>query len=248
MRLYHFSGTFNEKKSNIQLAEWETDEVIFKKEFSKIKRGWKVVDVGSQYGYYAIKAAFLVGNEGKVLAIEAHPKVCRVLRMNVELYGLTDLVIPICKAAGKERGKVQLCESTSPGGASIVSRVPATNLDRNRLRSWLEFVRSGALLEIIRERFAPIRYIVPVDSLDAMTQEFNMENVDLVKIDVEGAELDVLNGALRILERDKPILLIEVHFGYDWKPETLYGLLKRHGYDLTIEKRTLKALVVARAT
>lgn len=245
MKLYHFS-VLNEKNRTLQFADWETDEVVFKREFSKMSKGWTVIDVGAQYGYYAIKAAHQVGNEGKVLAIEAHPRIYQVLRMNMKLYGLTGSIIPIWKAAGKEKGRTTLYESISPGGASIVSRahVLSSKLDRNRLYSWLEFAKSGALFKIIRERFVPTRFIVPVDTIDAITKKFNMK-VDLIKIDVEGAELDVLIGSHRVLERDRPILLVEVHFGYDWDPGTLYGLLRKLGYNLTIERRRLKAHVVA---
>ena len=113
----------------------------------------------------------------------------------------------------------------------------------------MEFLKNGAIFKIIRKRYAPVRYMVQVDTLDRIVDEYGLEKLDLIKIDVEGAELDVLNGSRGVLERDKPILLIEVHFGYyDLKPETLYNLLKKLGYDLTIEKRPHKALVIARPT
>jgi FkbM family methyltransferase len=58
--------------------------------------------------------------------------------------------------------------------------------------------------------------------------------VDLIKIDVEGAELFVLQGATRILTRDRPSLLFEsTHSGLDlWglRPEQLFDFLTRHGY------------------
>jgi len=92
MRLYCFNES-NEKNHTIELAEWETDEVIFKKELSEVQKGWTVVDVGSEFGYYAIKAAQLVGNEGRVLAIEANPKTYQVLKMNIDLYELENRII-----------------------------------------------------------------------------------------------------------------------------------------------------------
>jgi hypothetical protein len=76
-------------------------------------------------------------------------------------------------------------------------------------------------------------------------KEYNIRKIDLIKIDVEGAELAVLKGSRAILERYRPILLVEIHFGYGWEPDTLYKLLQKFGYSLTIEKRTRKALVVA---
>jgi FkbM family methyltransferase len=69
-------------------------------------------------------------------------------------------------------------------------------------------------------------YTVKMDTLDNIMRYYNLKKVDLVKIDVEGAELDVLEGSFSMLKRYKPKLLIEVHFGMQWKPETLYTLLK----------------------
>lgn len=242
MKLYCFRE-WNNKNRTIELTEWETDEVLFKEEFSKIKKGWTVVDVGSEFGYYAIKAGLFVGNDGKVLAIEPHPETYRVLKMNIELYGLNN-VVPVCEAAGNETGEVILREATDPGGTTVVSPRPLYSLDRNRLLRWLKFIKSRDIFKIVRKKYAPVRY-VPMDTLERITKEKNIEKVDLIKIDVEGGELDVLKGSYTILKNDEPILLVEVHHGCDWKPETLYGLLQNLGYSLIMEKRRTKTLVVA---
>ena len=244
MKLYNF-GKWNKEKHAIQLTEWETDEILFKKQFERIKKGWIVIDVGSEFGYYAIKAGRLVGSEGKVLAIEPFPETYQLLKMNIRLHKFVDHIVPICKAVGKQTGKAKLYETISPGGTSIVPRRSSFKLNKNRLLMWLEFAKKRTIFKIIRERYAPVRYVVPVDTLDRIAKEYSLEKIDLIKIDVEGAELDVLKGSRSILKRNKPILLVEVHFGCDWKPETLYQLLQKLGYSLTMEKRPHKALVIA---
>lgn len=243
MKLYCFRE-WNSKNPAIELTEWDTNEVLFKEEFSDIKKGWTVVDVGSEFGYYAIRAGLLVGNSGKVLAIEPHPQTYRVLKMNIRLYEL-DNVIPVCKAVGKMTGEVVLHETTDPGGTTIVSPRPLYSLDRSRLLQWLRFVKSMDIFKIILKKFAPVRY-VPVDTLERIIKQKGIEKIDLIKIDVEGAELDVLKGSYNILKNDKPILLVEVHHGCEWKPETLYRFLQNLGYNLIMEKRRTKTLVVAR--
>lgn len=243
MKIYNF-GEWNTDKRTIQLTEWDTDEVIFKKEFAKIKKDWTVVDVGSEFGYYAIRAGLSVGSEGKVFAIEVHPETYKLLEMNVRLHKLDDRIVPICRAVGRKTGMVRLYETISPGSTSIIPRQSISCLSRNRLRMWLEFARKGTAFKIIRKMYAPVKYEVPVDTLDGIAKGYGLEKIDLVKVDVEGAELDVLEGSRGLLERCKPILLVEVHFGCDWKPETLYELLHRLAYRLTIEKRTHKPLVV----
>ena len=245
LKLYSF-GEWNKKKRTIRLSEWETDEYKFRKEFAKVQRGWVVLDVGSEFGYYAIEAGHLVGGTGKVFAIEVHPETYRVLLINIRLHDLTDCVFPICRAVGKETGTVKLFETTSPGSTSIVPRQSTIKLDRNRLRIWLNFAKSLEFLKIIRKRYAPVQYVVPMNTLDEIADECGIKKVDLIKIDVEGAEMDVLKGSQQILQRDRPVLLVEVHFGWDWKPESLYALLRTFGYDLEIEKREQKSLVIAR--
>lgn len=59
---------------------------------------------------------------------------------------------------------------------------------------------------------------------------------DLVKIDVEGAELNVLKGAEEILEKNRPVLIIEVHNGRIMGGETedIYRILDLYGYDIEV--------------
>lgn len=245
LKLYNFKE-WSAKGRAVQLTDWDTDEVIFKKEFAKIKSDWVVVDVGSEYGFYAIMAGKLVGSEGKVLAIEAHPETYRLLEMNIRLHGLVDRVIPICRAVGKDTGKVKLYETFSPGSTSIVPRRSIFQLNKDRLRFWLYFLKNRDFLRVIRKRFTPVKYVVPLDKLDNIVDEYGLRRINLIKVDVEGAELDVLKGSFSVLKKYKPILLIEVHYGVEWKPKVLYRLLKNFGYNLTIEEgRTFKALVVA---
>jgi FkbM family methyltransferase len=155
LKLYNF-GEWNRDKHTVQLTEWERDEVVFKNEISKIKEDWTVLDVGSEFGYYAIKTGLLVGKGGKVLAIEPHPETCKLLRMNIRLYELDDRVVAVQKAVGKEAGKTKLYETISPGSTSIIPRRSLFNLNRNRLHMWLEIVKKYAIFNIIRKRYAPI--------------------------------------------------------------------------------------------
>lgn len=243
MKLYNFSDW---NKRTIQLSEWDTDELMFKKEFAKIKKGSIVIDVGSEYGFYAIMAGQLVGSSGKVLAIEAHPETYCVLKMNIKLHKLTDRIIPICKAVSSETGKIKLFETISPGSTSIMPRRSPFKVDGKRVYTWLEIAKEYNIFTIIRKRFTPAQYIVPMDTLDNIIKEHRLEKINLIKVDVEGAELDVLKGSAMILEGYKPILLVELHFGLEQTPNTLYGLLKEFDYDLTIEERKIKSLFIAR--
>ncbi|NDG29194.1 FkbM family methyltransferase [bacterium] len=53
--------------------------------------------------------------------------------------------------------------------------------------------------------------VVPTISLDTFVEKYKIDSVDLIKIDVEGMDLDVLKGSLNIIERDSPVIYVE-HF------------------------------------
>lgn len=68
---------------------------------------------------------------------------------------------------------------------------------------------------------------------------------DQVFIDV-GAELDVLKETEFTLAEYKPTFMVEIHFGFGWK-QNIFILLRSFGYELEIEKKLHKALVIAHA-
>jgi hypothetical protein len=51
---------------------------------------------------------------------------------------------------------------------------------------------------------------VPLRRLDSVVEELKLKHVDVIKIDVEGAEIQVLKGAMNTIARFKPFLIIEV--------------------------------------
>jgi len=76
---------------------------------------------------------------------------------------------------------------------------------------------------------------VDVRMLDDVMKECN-HTIHLIKIDVEGGELDVLKGATRILTADKPLLIFEFGKGaseyYGTMPHHMHELLQSHNYEL----------------
>ncbi len=72
---------------------------------------------------------------------------------------------------------------------------------------------------------------VTVRTLDS----FNPKNVQFIKVDVEGSEFDVLKGAARTIERDRPVLLIELLAGhYNDPPERIRTICRLYGYEACI--------------
>lgn len=154
------------------------------------RKGWIVIDVGAFCGLFSIKAARRVGLEGRVYAFEPNPMVFWWLKRNIELNRVKNIVaMPI--ALGSLMGYARLnIPSDNLGAASLLP----SHLCRLGLRSSKNVSVKLWTLDEVFER------IIKEDS------------ADLIKIDVEGAEIDILRGASRVL-RDRKIKrwIIEIH-------------------------------------
>src|SRR5205814_4168836 len=124
-----------------------------------------VVDVGANVGYYTLLAASCVGQTGKVFAIEPSPHAYARLREAVA-HNVLSHVVTLKAALGSARREGVLY--MPPSGNHSPSLVPC---DRQ------ESVR------------------VPLRTLDDCLEEWGVEKVDLLKMDVEGFEPQVLLGA-----------------------------------------------------
>src|SRR5215207_2802477 len=152
------------------------------------KQGDIVVDIGAHMGRYTIISSKRVGANGKVVAIEAHPSNFEMLKSNIKLNQLTN-VIPLNYAAYSKETKIKLYLPDVESGYTIYNTIMS-----NRARTEDKFVEVSA------------------NTLDYLLQLNEITDVNWVKIDVEGAEFEVLKGASNVLSKSKDIaLLIEVH-------------------------------------
>lgn len=151
--------------------------------FDRVLRpGDTVVDVGANLGLMTLHAALRVGPTGTVVAIEPHPFCFRRLVRNVALNDLGN-VRPVQVAAG-----------AVPERRTIYD-FPAVNIGRSSLiPASLESKPAGE---------------VSVNRLDTILAEIGIGDVRLLKIDVEGFELEVLKGAVDTLAR-QPVICMEV--------------------------------------
>jgi FkbM family methyltransferase len=161
------------------------------------KEGDIVVDVGAHVGHYTLISSKRVGQNGKVVAIEADPDNFEMLNRNIKLNGLTN-VIPLNYAVYSEVSKLKLYVPGEESGFTIYNTIMV-----NRAKPEEKFIEVNA------------------NTLDNLLQQNGIEQgqVNWIKIDVEGAEFEVLKGATRILSKSKDIaLLIEVHGQDNYKP------------------------------
>jgi FkbM family methyltransferase len=154
------------------------------------KQGDVVVDVGAHIGRYALIGSKRVGPSGKVVAIEANPDNFNMLNRNVKLNQLTNM-LTLNYAVFSEETKIKLYVTSDKLDPTIYNTILL-----NRA--------------IYKEKFVE----VDANTLDNLLRQNGVkaEDVNWVKIDVEGAELEVLKGATNVLSRSENIaLLIEVH-------------------------------------
>jgi FkbM family methyltransferase len=157
-------------------GKWEDYETeLFKKH---VKPGDTVVDIGAHIGYYALIAAKLVGDKGKVYAFEPDPKNFQLLRKNVEANGYHNVVL-IDKAVSDKSGAAQLfLHSENTGDHRIF------NSEHDR--------KSVA---------------ITMTTLDDFFKDEG-KRVDLIKMDIQGAEAKALQGARKVIAKNRHIKLI----------------------------------------
>jgi FkbM family methyltransferase len=142
------------------------------------------VDVGSNIGYTAMVGASLVGREGRVVALDAQRECAEATRLHAQLNDLCQLEAVHAAAAAQS------------GEADVV-------VTQDALWSRLASVGDHPLA-VRRDR-------VPAIAVDDLPERFGLARIDVVKIDVEGGELDVIAGMRRTLTDHRPVVVCEMH-------------------------------------
>lgn len=147
-----------------------------------LDKGMTYVDVGAHIGYFSVFAASRVGPSGKVFAFEADPACFRRLAANADAYPwITPLHLAVTNAPGSLRFF---------GSPRVEESGWGTLFDTGEARP---------------------QYIVQATTLDEWAYSEQVHRIDLIKIDVEGAEYLVLEGAKRVLSELRPTVVFEVN-------------------------------------
>jgi len=178
-----------------------------------LSRGGTFFDVGAHYGWMSITAAHQVGAHGRVLAFEPSPALLDVLTYHRRVNRLPQVQV------------VHTAVSDRDAGVAPFFLINSGLSSRNSLTIGPEDTPYVSPDE-------KLRIEVPCTTLDSFVLASGIVP-DLVKIDVEGAELLVLEGAKRTLEAHHPALIIGVH-PY-WLPpahsvEQLFAMLSNLDY------------------
>lgn len=172
-----------------------------------LKPGDVFYDIGANIGFLTVIGARLVGVQGRVYAFEPVPQNLDILSHNLDLNHFQQVTV-VPKAISSASGNGELLLSTHPGGSALTSGDVPVDM-------------KGSM---------PIE----LASIDDLIFESDFRPPTVIKIDVEGAEAEVLAGLVRTLQQYHPTLVYEiddqnpVHF--KTKQDNLERILANHGY------------------
>jgi FkbM family methyltransferase len=175
-----------------------------------LKPGDVFYDIGASIGFFTIIAAKLVTPTGSVYAFEPVPENAAHIRLNIALNNFHNVTV-IAKAVCNTTGQGELLVTSHPGGATLSTTTKP----------------------------ADVKYAITIDlvSIDNLVFQQHWVPPAVVKIDVEGAEIDVLQGMRRTLHEFKPILIYEIDDGkkepFRRKQEICNDFLRGLGYQIT---------------
>jgi FkbM family methyltransferase len=151
------------------------------------RRGGCAIDVGANIGLFTVPLACAVGAHGTVIAVEPLTDNVAQLQANIERNQINNVRV-ISAAAAASDGTAPFNVAGDPAFGSLATLVHYRQLDT---------------------------VIVPTRTLDSIWTDAGEPDVQFVKIDVEGAQLDVIAGADELLNKCSPVLLVEADPGAD---------------------------------
>lgn len=155
-----------------------------------IKEGTSFVDAGANNGYFSFLASKLIGQHGRVFSFEPNPDVFRRLTKNVQLNNLTNV----------QTYNLALDESESKSYLD-------TNYPEDGLSSMVTWRRQPIKGKSKSNGIISVTSI-PLDNILKDTKDI------VVKIDVEGAELNVLKGASNLIRNAKRLIILMEYRAY----------------------------------
>jgi FkbM family methyltransferase len=189
-------------------GEYEPETTSFM--LKTIKPDNVCIDVGANFGYYTCLMARLSWR-GRTISFEPDPHVFELLRDNVHINWCEAVVEPVNAAVGNSAGNLTLYRRISRSGNTSIIRMEADELDLLGEKATEEFTIDCVCLDDYADQ---------------------LDRVDIVKVDVEGAESLVLAGMQELVRRHRPTVVME------WSPAQAV----RAGFsvaDLTDQVRSL---------
>ena len=205
------------KYSWFYASTYELEKTVFIQQHCK--KGDTVIDIGAHLGVFSYFLAQQVGPTGKVYSFEPAEKTFNALSQTIKFNGFGDFVKVSKTAVFDSSGELTFYvydNSTISNGNSISAH------------NTIGKIRKTTVDKI---------------SLDDLMISEKIEKLSLIKIDAEGAELEILKGAKSLLNKFHPFITLEVHpISFDDAQKTLkklYEIIIEYGYKIMIDLHQL---------
>lgn len=180
------------------------------------KPGAVIIDIGAHIGLFSVIASQVTGKTGKVYAFEPAPSTYALLQKTIVINHEEQVIESFQKAVGKENGKITF----------FISDDQADNSN-----SLVNYKEDRSLHGID----------VAVTSIDNFVKEKNISKLNFIKIDVEGAEYDTLQGAANTLKNLKPVCIVAIHpepiAAKGDRLEDIYDFIVACNYNIMLDKK-----------
>lgn len=188
-------------------------------------KNWTMIDIGANVGTYSL--ASVNAGATKIFAIEPGPFFSRLCD-NIKLNKLNHKIIPFNLGLSEKEGIMKwIEEENNLGNAHLVNSINELNFSKIQTKLKKEYIN------------------VNVSTLPIFIEEQNIKKIDLIKIDVEGMEWKIIKSSLDIIEKFKPIILVETHrstsdiLGYDCITPIFDSLYKKNYKSYTFENEKM---------
>lgn len=181
--------------------EKETNDLLFE----YVKPGQVVIEAGANNGTETVLLSRLVGPGGKVFAFEPVEHVYKSLQLNLSINDCKNVVAEQ-KALGESEGELYF---------NVLSQ---------------DYCNQG-MASKYDEQSGDIKVLVKQTSIDLMLREHSFPSVDFIKMDIQGAEIELLKGAQHTIQKSRPVIFTEATEEF-LSIETLYETLSVLGYSV----------------
>jgi FkbM family methyltransferase len=180
--------------------------------------GSTVIDIGAHIGLFAVRAAQLTGQAGKVYAFEPAPPTFALLQKTIALNHKEGVIEPRHEAVSDQEGVTSFYVSDTEGDNS---------------NSLVQYKEDRAL--------HPVQ--VPITSVDHFAGTHGLDHIEFIKIDAEGFEYNVLLGCRDVFKRLKPKGILALHpqgiVSNGNSLEQIYDFMQEMNYELHYEGKKL---------
>jgi FkbM family methyltransferase len=152
-----------------------------------LRPGDTFMDIGGHFGFFSMLGQHLVGKTGRTITFEPMPATRSMLTANLAKAVRDHKPVIIPAAAGAQKGEIEFKDLGLAMSAYATSGTQRT---------------SGSTVQQMVK--------VPLETLDNVAAEQKLQSLRLIKIDAENAELEVLKGAVKTIDRLRPAIIVEV--------------------------------------